>query len=283
MTAKRIDGKQIALEIQEKIKKEVESLKKKGVIPGLAVVLVGENPASKAYVRNKSRQCHNVGMHSEVIQLPESTSQEALLDTIATLNANPNIHGILVQLPLPSHLSEGSVIQAINPSKDIDGFHPINVGNMVVGQESFLPCTPCGIMELIRHTGTEIAGKHAVVIGRSNIVGKPIAHLLLRENATVTMCHSRTEGLEDITKQADILVVAVGRPFMIDERHIRPGAVVIDVGINRLEDGRLVGDVDFDAAQQVAGHITPVPGGVGPMTIAMLLNNTLESAKRTLS
>lgn len=282
MTAIVINGKQIALEIQEEIKLEVAALKEKGIIPGLAVVLIGENPASKAYVRNKSRQCQKVGIYSEVIHLPELTTQETLLETIGSLNRNPNIHGILVQLPLPPHLSEDSVIQAVSPDKDIDGFNPINVGKMVIGLQSFLPCTPFGIMELIRRTGTQVVGKHAVVIGRSNIVGKPIAQLLLRESATVTMCHSRTENLENITKQADILVVAVGRPLMIDDRHIRPGAVVIDVGINRTEEGRLVGDVNFNAAKQVAGHITPVPGGVGPMTIAMLLNNTLESAKRSL-
>jgi methylenetetrahydrofolate dehydrogenase (NADP+)/methenyltetrahydrofolate cyclohydrolase len=280
LTTNIIDGKSIAKDIRENLKQEAADLKENGIVPGLTVILVGEDPASQAYVRNKEKACEDVGIYSEVIRLSDTTSQESLLKQIKQLNENPNIHGILVQLPLPGHMNSDAVIQAIDPRKDVDGFHPINVGNLVVGQEGFLPCTPYGIMELIRRTGTSLEGKHAVVVGRSNIVGKPIAHLLLRENATVTICHSRTANLAEITKQADILIAAVGRPNMIDRQHVRPGTVVIDVGINRVADGRLVGDVNFDSVKEVAGHITPVPGGVGPMTIAMLLKNTLESAKK---
>jgi methylenetetrahydrofolate dehydrogenase (NADP+)/methenyltetrahydrofolate cyclohydrolase len=280
LTTNIIDGKSIAKEIRETMKHEVAELKQSGVVPGLSVILVGENSASQAYVRNKAKACEDAGIYSEVIRLPDTTSEETVLTHILQLNENPNIHGILVQLPLPAHMSPESIIEAIDPMKDVDGFHPINVGNLVVGRDGFLPCTPYGIMELIRRTGTSVAGKHAVVVGRSNIVGKPIAHLLLKENATVTVCHSRTVNLPAITKQADILIAAVGCPLMIDEQHVRSGSVVIDVGINRAEDGRLVGDVNFNSVKNVAGYITPVPGGVGPMTIAMLLKNTIESAKK---
>ncbi len=282
MAAQIINGKEIADAIKQELKEETERLIEKGIRPGLTVVLVGEDPASQVYVRNKAKACENLGFYSQVIRLPASTPEAELLKLIADLNLDAKVHGILVQLPLPRHISEQAVIDAISPEKDVDGFHPISVGNLMIGNEGFLPCTPAGIMELIRRTGTAIAGKHAVVVGRSNIVGKPISILLLREHATVTICHSKTENMEQITKQADILVVAVGRARMIGKRHIKPGAVVIDVGINRLEDGSLAGDVDFEQAAEVAGAITPVPRGVGPMTIAMLLRNTLASAKRTI-
>jgi methylenetetrahydrofolate dehydrogenase (NADP+)/methenyltetrahydrofolate cyclohydrolase len=279
-----IDGKKTAAAIREQIKEETERLfRQTGVKPGLAVVLVGDNPASQVYVRNKERACTEVGMYSEVHRLPESTTQDELLRLIARLGEDDRIHGILVQLPLPGHIDEKAVIAAIPPHKDVDGFHPVSVGNMVIGDECLLPCTPAGIIELIKREGLELAGKHAVVVGRSNIVGKPVAMLLLQENATVTICHSRTKDLASVTKQADVLVVAIGRPNMIKREHVKPGAVVIDVGVNRLPNGKLAGDVDFEDVKEVAGYITPVPGGVGPMTITMLLMNTLQSAKRKLA
>jgi len=279
-----IDGKKTAAAIREQIKEETERLfRQTGVKPGLAVVLVGDNPASQVYVRNKERACTEVGMYSEVHRLPESTTQDELLRLIARLGEDDRIHGILVQLPLPGHIDEKAVIAAIPPHKDVDGFHPVSVGNMVIGDECLLPCTPAGIIELIKREGLEFAGKHAVVVGRSNIVGKPVAMLLLQENATVTICHSRTKDLASVTKQADVLVVAIGRPNMIKREHVKPGAVVIDVGVNRLPNGKLAGDVDFEDVKEVAGYITPVPGGVGPMTITMLLMNTLQSAKRKLA
>jgi len=244
-------------------------------------VLVGEDPASQVYVRNKEKACISVGMYSEVHRLPEATTQDELLALIAELAANRRIHGILVQLPLPKHIDEKAVIAAIPPEKDVDGFHPVSVGNMVIGDECFLPCTPAGIIELIKRTGIDLVGKHAVVVGRSNIVGKPVAMLLLQEHATVTICHSRTPDLAAITRQADVLVAAVGRAKMIKREHVKPGAVVIDVGVNRLPDGRLAGDVDYDDVLETASYITPVPGGVGPMTITMLLLNTLRSAERS--
>ncbi|ALS28399.1 5,10-methylene-tetrahydrofolate cyclohydrolase [Paenibacillus sp. 32O-W] len=280
MSAQRIDGKQISESIRKEIAREAEQLKSQGIVPGLAVVLVGEDPASKVYVGSKEKACHQLGFYSEVHRLPESTTQEELLALIDRLNAQPTVHGILVQLPLPSHIDEKAVIDAIAPEKDVDGFHPISVGNLVIGDDSLLPCTPAGVIELIKRSGVEIAGKHAVVIGRSNIVGKPVAMLLLRENATVTICHSRTADLPAIARQADILVVAIGRPKVIRRDCVKPGAVVIDVGVNRLPDGKLAGDVDYDDCLDVAGAITPVPGGVGPMTITMLMKNTLEAAKR---
>ncbi len=280
MAAIVIDGKEVAKSIRATLAHEVEQLKANGVTPWLTVILVGEDPASQSYVKGKAKACEEVGMHSEVIRLPESTSEEELLGLIQRLNQNPNVHGILVQLPLPAHISEKAVIDAIHPAKDVDGFHPISVGNMQIGNDTFLPCTPHGIIELIKRTGTEIAGKHAVVIGRSNIVGKPVAMLLLKENATVTICHSRTRDLAALTRQADILVVAIGKPHVIGKEHVKPGAVVIDVGVNRIETGKLVGDVRFDEVAEVAGYITPVPGGVGPMTITMLLKNTLKAAQQ---
>lgn len=280
MTASIIDGKAVSKLLRKEITEGVERIKaEKGITPGLAVVLVGDDPASQTYVRNKEKSCIKVGMHSEVHRLPAETSEEELLKLVDQLNKDPKLHGILVQLPLPRHIDENKIIEAIDPAKDVDGFHPVNAGRLLIGQDSFLPCTPFGIMELLKQENVELKGKHAVVVGRSNIVGKPIALLLLQEHATVTICHSRTADLGAMTRQADVLVVAVGRPNFITGDMIKPGAVVIDVGINRVEDG-LVGDVDYESAKEVAGKITPVPGGVGPMTITMLLRNTLLAAER---
>lgn len=280
MSAQIIDGKQISALMREEMQKEVAQLVEKGIKPGLAVVLVGEDPASRVYVASKEKACIALGMYSEVHRLPEHTTEEELLALIDKLNSQASINGILVQLPLPKHINEKAVIDAISLEKDVDGFHPGSVGNLVIGDESLLPCTPAGVIELIKRSGVEIAGKHAVVIGRSNIVGKPVAMLLLRENATVTICHSRTANLEEIAKQADILVVAIGRANAIDANYVKPGAVVIDVGINRLDTGKLVGDADYESCLPVAGYITPVPGGVGPMTITMLMKNTIKAAKK---
>ncbi|MFF2909909.1 bifunctional methylenetetrahydrofolate dehydrogenase/methenyltetrahydrofolate cyclohydrolase FolD [Paenibacillus sp. NPDC057934] len=280
MTAAIISGKQVSDEIRIDIAREVAGLLERGVKPGLAVVLVGEDPASQVYVRNKEKSCISLGFHSEVHRLDASTSQEELLALVEQLNQRDDIDGILVQLPLPGHIEEKAVIDAIAVEKDVDGFHPVNVGNLVIGDDSLLPCTPAGVIELIKRTGTEISGKHAVVIGRSNIVGKPVSLLLQRENATVTMCHSRTANIAELSRQADILVVAIGRANFIDASFVKPGAIVIDVGMNRLDSGKLAGDVDYESAKEVAGHITPVPGGVGPMTITMLMGNTLIAAKR---
>ncbi|MCM3126466.1 MULTISPECIES: bifunctional methylenetetrahydrofolate dehydrogenase/methenyltetrahydrofolate cyclohydrolase FolD [unclassified Paenibacillus] len=280
MTATIISGKQISEDIRSSITEEVQQLKARDIVPGLAVVLVGEDPASQVYVRNKEKACHDLGFYSEVHRLPSDTSEEDLLALVDKLNRQMSINGILVQLPLPGHIDEKKVINAIAVEKDVDGFHPVNVGNLVIGDDSLLPCTPAGVIEMIKRTGIEIAGKHAVVIGRSNIVGKPVSLLLQRENATVSMCHSRTSNMKEIARQADILVVAIGRANFIDASYIKEGAVVIDVGMNRLENGKLAGDVDFASASEVSGPITPVPGGVGPMTITMLMQNTLLSAKR---
>ncbi|KPC77733.1 5,10-methylene-tetrahydrofolate cyclohydrolase [Thermoactinomyces vulgaris] len=279
MTATIIDGKTIAKEVRSELKIEVAKLKEKGLIPGLAVVLVGNHPASESYVKGKIRASEEVGINSQLIRRESSISERELLELIETLNADPAIHGILVQLPLPDHINPDKVIATISPAKDVDGFTPVNVGNMVIGQEALLPCTPHGIMHLLQRSGVPIAGKHAVVVGRSNIVGKPISLLLQRADATVTMCHSRTADLASHTKQADIVIAAVGRPEMLTAEHVKPGAVVIDVGVNRHE-GKLVGDVKFDEVKEIASAITPVPGGVGPMTIAMLMRNTVEAAKR---
>lgn len=280
MTAPIINGKQISEDIRKDLRAEVEQLVKQGFTPGLAVVLVGEDPASQVYVRNKEKACHELGYYSEVHRLPADTSQADLLALVDKLNHQANIHGILVQLPLPKHIDEKAVIDAISPEKDVDGFHPINVGNLMIGDDSLLPCTPAGVIELIKRTGVEIAGKHAVVIGRSNIVGKPVSLLLQRENATVTMCHSRTANMKELTRLADILVVAIGRANFVDASYVKPEAVVIDVGMNRLDNGKLAGDVDFESVKEISGPITPVPGGVGPMTITMLMQNTLIAAKR---
>ncbi|GGA30700.1 bifunctional methylenetetrahydrofolate dehydrogenase/methenyltetrahydrofolate cyclohydrolase FolD [Psychrobacillus lasiicapitis] len=283
MTNHIIDGKQIAGKVTEKVKDRVERLKAQGVTPGLAVVLVGNNPASQTYVNNKTKTCEKLGMYSVMIELEETISENALLKHVETLNNDPKIHGILVQLPLPKQIDEDRVIAAISPLKDVDGFHPESVGKMMIGQPTFLSCTPFGIMKLLEYSDVEIAGKHAVIIGRSNIVGKPMGQLLLQKDATVTYCHSKTKDLHTFTKQADILVVATGRAKMIDASYIKEGAVVIDVGINRDENNKLCGDVDFASAQEVASKITPVPGGVGPMTIAMLMENTCLSAENTLT
>ncbi|WP_341278258.1 bifunctional methylenetetrahydrofolate dehydrogenase/methenyltetrahydrofolate cyclohydrolase FolD [Paenibacillus sp. FSL H8-0537] len=280
MSAHIILGKQISDLIREEIGADTASLKEKGVVPGLAVVLVGEDPASKVYVGSKEKACQQLGLYSEVHRLAESATEEEVLALIAKLNEQDSINGILVQLPLPKHINEKAVIDAIRVEKDVDGFHPESVGNLVIGDDSLLPCTPAGVIELIKRSGVDIAGKHAVVIGRSNIVGKPVAMLLLREHATVTICHSKTANMEEIAKQADILVVAIGKAKAIDSKFVKPGAVVIDVGINRLADGKLAGDVDYEDCLETAGYITPVPGGVGPMTITMLIQNTIKAAKR---
>lgn len=280
MTAQLINGKAVSDMIREEVKDETAKLRQQGIVPGLAVVLVGEDPASKVYVGSKEKACQQLGFYSEVHRLSENAREEELLALIDRLNEQATINGILVQLPLPKHINEKAVIDAIHVDKDVDGFHPESVGNLVIGDDSLLPCTPAGVIELIKRNGTDIAGKHAVVIGRSNIVGKPVAMLLLRENATVTVCHSRTANLKEIASQADILVAAIGRAKAIDRSYVKPGAVVIDVGINRLPDGKLAGDVDYDDCLETAGAITPVPGGVGPMTITMLMQNTLKAAKK---
>lgn len=276
--AKLLMGKEVSARIKAELKTEVENLKKQGITPGLAVIIVGEDPASQVYVRNKERACEECGIYSEKYALPEETTQEELLELIDKLNKKNDISGILVQLPVPKHIDEKTVINAIDPKKDVDAFHPVNVGKIMVGNYDFVPCTPAGVMELINESGIDVAGKECVVVGRSNIVGKPQAMLLLHKNGTVTICHSKTKNLKEKTKNADILVAAVGIPNFIKGDMIKEGAVVIDVGINRLENKKLCGDVEFESAQKVAGAITPVPGGVGPMTIAMLMKNTVKAA-----
>ncbi len=274
-----IDGKATAMRIRSQIKDEVASLKDKGIAPGLAVIIVGDDPASRVYVNNKKKACAQAGIYSEEIALPKDTPQDQLLATIASLNNRSDINGILCQLPLPSHIDDRAVIAAISPNKDVDAFHAANVGHIMIGDYSFVPCTPAGVMELIHSTGTPIEGKNCVVIGRSNIVGKPMAMLLMHENGTVTVCHSKTRNLKEICEKADILVAAVGRAKFVTKDMIKPGAVVVDVGMNRDQNSKLCGDVDTEAVKEVAGYITPVPGGVGPMTIAMLLKNTVMAAK----
>lgn len=278
--AKIIDGKQIAKEVRAEIAAECAELKKKGIIPGLAVVIVGTDPASQVYVRNKKKACEEVGFRSEVFELPEETTEEELLALVKKLNEDVNIHGILVQLPLPEHLDDEVIIANIDPKKDVDAFHPSNVGKIMIGNHDFLPCTPAGVMVLLEKSGIDVSGKECVVVGRSNIVGKPQAMLLLHANGTVTICHSRTKGLAEVTRRADILVVAIGKADFITGDMVKDGAVVIDVGMNRKADGKLTGDVDFATVEPKASYITPVPGGVGPMTITMLLRNTLTSAKK---
>lgn len=275
MPAQILDGKKVATDVRAQIAKEVEQTE--GITPGLAVVLVGDDQASQVYVRNKEKACNSVGINSFMHLLPASTRQEELLDLIKKLNADSKVHGILVQLPVPPQIDPDIILQAIDPTKDVDGFHPFNTGKLMAGLKTFVPCTPRGIMHLLAAYNISLAGKHAVVVGRSNIVGKPMASLLMARDATVTVCHSKTSDLKEFTRSADILVVAVGRPRLITADMVKPGAVVVDVGINRLPEG-LVGDVDFDTVKEVASYITPVPGGVGPLTIAMLLQNTLESA-----
>lgn len=279
MPANILDGKAVSKKIREEIRKEVERLKDEGIQPGLAVVLVGENPASMIYVRNKGEACRAAGMHSEEHKLPDSISETELLKLIDRLNRDPRIHGILVQLPLPAHINKDLVLKSILPDKDVDGFHEINMGRLLIGMEGLIPCTPLGIIKLLEHYNIDVAGKFAVVVGRSSIVGKPVALMLLQRNATVTICHTKTKNLEEICRMADILIAAAGRPLMITGDMIKDGAVVVDVGINRLETGKLAGDVDFESASKRAGWITPVPGGVGPMTIAMLLYNTVKAAR----
>ncbi|WP_459195429.1 bifunctional methylenetetrahydrofolate dehydrogenase/methenyltetrahydrofolate cyclohydrolase FolD [Wukongibacter baidiensis] len=279
---KIIDGKKVSKKIREELQVTINELKEeKGVVPGLAVIIVGNNPASRAYVRMKDKACKALGMHSELHSLEEDVSEEELLSLIDRLNNDRGIHGILVQLPLPNHIDEMKVLKRISHEKDVDGFHPINVGKLVVGEDTFIPCTPHGIIKLLEYEGVDIEGKKAVVIGRSNIVGKPISMLLLQKNATVTICHSRTKDLKEVTKEADILVAAIGRPKFVTSDMVKSGAVVIDVGINRVDD-KIVGDVDFEDVKNVVDSITPVPGGVGPMTITMLIYNTVLSAGRRL-
>lgn len=282
MTSVLINGNEIGKVIRTNLQTRIEDLKKQGVVPGLAVVLVGDNAASKTYVTNKQKTCESLGMHSRLLSFTSSLSQEELMTTINELNTDESIHGILVQLPLPKHFDESVILSAISPDKDVDGFHPNNVGKMLLGQKTFLPCTPFGVMKLLEHSGIDIAGKHAVVVGRSNIVGKPMGQLLLQKDATVTYAHSKTPDLGSITRQADILVVAVGIVRLIQAEHIKDGAIVIDVGMNRDENNKLCGDVDFASVSQKASFITPVPGGVGPMTITMLMENTIQSAENKL-
>ena len=279
--AMRIDGKAISAQIRLEIGEECRAFTlKNGYAPGLAVIIVGENPASQVYVRNKKKACEEVGFYSEVHELPEATTQAELNALVDALNENEKIHGILVQLPLPRHLDETEVLLRIRPEKDVDAFHPYNVGKIMIGDPDFLPCTPAGVMALLERSSIDVAGKNCVVIGRSNIVGKPMAMLLLHANGTVTVCHSKTKNLAEVSREADILVVAIGRADFVGADMVKPGAVVIDVGMNRRADGKLTGDVDFAAVEPIAGAITPVPGGVGPMTITMLLQNTLTAAKK---
>jgi methylenetetrahydrofolate dehydrogenase (NADP+)/methenyltetrahydrofolate cyclohydrolase len=290
MTARIIDGKQVAAEIRAELKEEIARLKTRGIVPGLGVILVGDDPASQSYVTGKERACEEIGIYSDDNRLPARTSQDELIALVKRMNANPRIHGILVQLPLPKHLNESEVLLAIHPDKDADGLHPVNIGRMVLGEKAILSCTPHGVLQLLVRSGVTIDGSHAVIVGRSNLVGKPLANMLIQKsptgNATVTVCHTRTKNLAQYTRQADILIAAIGRPGMITADMVKDGAVVIDVGVSRVDDAtkkagyRLVGDVDFDAVKEKASLITPVPGGVGPMTITMLLYNTVASAKR---
>ncbi len=282
MTAQLIDGKALAARIRKDLSQRVETLAARGHRPGLAVILVGENPASLVYVRNKIRACEEVGIENIELRLPADTTEEKLLAVIGKLNTDDRVDGILVQLPLPKHINQMNVIEAISAEKDVDGFHEVNAGRLMTGNTGFLPCTPYGVMKMIESIGCDLAGKSAVVVGRSNIVGKPQALMLLAKNATVTVAHSKTANLADVTRQADVLVAAVGRAKMITADMVKPGAVVIDVGMNRDENGKLCGDVDTEAVKEVAGWITPVPGGVGPMTIAMLMTNTVEAVERRL-
>ena len=279
MSAKIIDGKQVAARCREELKQQVAALRARWIIPGLAVILVGEDPASQVYVRNKHRACEELGIHSEQYTLSADTDRQTLLDLITELNGREEIDGILVQLPLPGHLDEKEILSAIDPAKDVDSFHPQNVGRLVIGDYFFAPCTPSGILTLIDSAGVDLTGKECVVIGRSNIVGKPMALMLLHRNATVTVCHSKTRDLPSVTRRADVLISAVGKAGFVTADMVKPGAVVIDVGMNRNQAGKLCGDVDFESVSRVAGYLTPVPGGVGPMTITMLLRSTVLSAQ----
>ena len=293
MSAKIIDGKYVATKMREELKAEVAALKKRGITPGLGVILVGDDPASKSYVTAKEKACHEIGIFSDDNRLPAQTTQKDLMALVERMNADPKINGILVQLPLPKHIRESEVLLAVNPDKDVDGFHPMNVGKMVVGERAFLPCTPHGVLQLLLRNGVKLEGANVVIVGRSNIVGKPLANMLIQKaptgNATVTVCHTKTRNIADYTRRADIVIAAAGHPNTIRADMVKDGVVVIDVGVNRIEDCskkagfRLVGDVDFEAVKEKASLITPVPGGVGPMTITMLLYNTVESAKRAAS
>ncbi len=278
MSARILDGKSLAAQVRAAVKRDVEALSQRGIRPGLAVIIVGDNPASRVYVRNKVRACEETGVRSELYELPATISEEALIDRVLTLNDDPDVHGILVQLPLPKQIDAHKVLETVAPAKDVDGFHESNLGALVAGNPRMVPCTPAGVMRLLAHANIAMAGAHAVVVGRSNIVGKPLALLLLQKDATVTICHSKSRDLEKIAASADILVAAVGKAKLVTGRMVKPGACVIDVGVNRLTDGSLAGDVDFAAASEIAGWITPVPGGVGPMTIAMLLENCIRAA-----
>ena len=274
-----IDGKAVSAKVRSEVAEETARLKEKGIVPGLAVIIVGNDPASRVYVNNKKKACAQAGIYSEEFALPEDTTQDELVALVASLNGRSDINGILCQLPLPAHIEDKAVIEAISPLKDVDAFHAANVGHIMIGDYTFLPCTPAGVMELLHAAGVNVAGKSCVVVGRSTIVGKPMAMLLLHENGTVTICHSRTENLREVCARADILVAAVGKAKFITADMVKPGAAVIDVGMNRDENGKLCGDVDFDEVSKVAGYITPVPGGVGPMTISMLLKNTVRAAE----
>ena len=274
----KIDGKEVSSAVRDRITAEVAQLKEKGITPGLAVIIVGNDPASRVYVNNKKKGCEQTGMNSFEYAMPEETTTEELIALIEKLNCDKDVHGILCQLPVPKHIDEEKVLNAISPEKDVDAFHPVNCGKVMTGDYTFAPCTPAGMVEMLKYYNIPVAGKHCVIIGRSNIVGKPMAMLMLKNNATVTVCHSRTENLAEITKQADILVAAVGKPNFVTADMVKDGAVVLDVGINRMEDGKLCGDVDFNDVCEKTSFITPVPGGVGPMTITMLLNNTLKAA-----
>jgi methylenetetrahydrofolate dehydrogenase (NADP+)/methenyltetrahydrofolate cyclohydrolase len=283
MAARLLDGKSLAAQVRAGVKQRVARLAQRGIRPGLAVILAGDDPASKVYVRNKVRACEETGVRSSLLQFDNHVSEAALLDAVDSLNQDAAVHGILVQLPLPKHLDALRMLDAVSPAKDVDGFHDANLGALLAGKRGLVPCTPAGVMRLLEHAGVQVSGRRAVVIGRSNIVGKPLSLLLLQKDATVTICHSKTVDLENIARQADILVAALGRPKLVGAAMVKPGACVVDVGINRLADGTLAGDVDFHAVQNVAGWITPVPGGVGPMTIAMLLENCLYAAERNES
>lgn len=284
MTARILEGKEFSARIKEEARLAVEKLKGEGVIPGLTVIIVGENPASQVYVRNKHKTCEELGIRSEIVALPETATKEQLLETIDALNADPNVHGILVQLPLPAVIKahEQEILERIDPLKDVDGFHPFNVGKLVTGAPTLVPCTPAGCIKMLDLAGIEIDGKRAVIIGRSNIVGKPMLHLLMARHATVTVCHSHTKPLGDVTREADILVAAMGKPRFVTADMVKPGAVVVDVGINRIAPKKLVGDVDFDSVKEIASAITPVPGGVGLLTVSMLMQNVVAAAKLQL-
>ena len=275
-----IDGRALAQEIQAEVENEIGRLKEAGVVPGLAVVLVGDHPASHVYVRSKVKTCQSLGMLSEKVELPADSTTEQVLESVDSLNRRSDLHGVLVQVPLPPQVDARRVLNSILPEKDVDGFHPVNVGRLVIGTEGFKPCTPYGVIHLLKRSGVKLAGAEAVVVGRSNIVGKPVALMLIQESATVTVCHSKTKDLGEVCRRADVLVVAIGRPKFVTADMVKPGAVVIDVGVNRLPDGKLCGDVDYEPLAQKVAQITPVPGGVGPMTIAMLMFNTVNSARR---